>query len=421
MSEAVAAESKKTAGYREVLKQKEFMKLIIANVINRFGDSVDSIAFTWLVFALTNSPAWSAVIFGINRIPTIFLQPFAGAMVESRNKKLIMILMDIIRGICVSVIAVLLILKLLNPWILLATTLIISSAEAFRGPAGTAILPKILDKNCFEFGISLNSTMSNVVELAGLAAVGAIIALFGTQTAIFIDAATFWGSAFIILFIKTGEENTARVKINVKEYFDTLKGGIEYIRKNRIIINFILLAMIANGILVPLNSLMAPLVTDILKQGEYMLSVLSFSLTVGMVTGSALYPYVAKKLSTRTLIFIGGSILSLYYISLVLCGLLSSYTAVVYLICTAASFLTGCVLSFLLSALSVQFMKQVDTEYLARVSAIMGSGCVCTIPAASFAVSILTALLPLSAVYVIVGCFGLAIFVVVYLKKLKFE
>jgi hypothetical protein len=66
-------------------------------------------------------------------------------------------------------------------------------------------------------------------------------------------------------------------------------------------------------------------------------------------------------------------------------------------------------------------MKQVETEYLARVSAIMNSGCVCTIPAASFAVSILTALLPLSAVFFIVGCLGMAIFIVVYLKKLKFE
>ncbi len=162
-----AAEVKKSTGYREVLKQKEFMKLIIANVINRFGDSIDSIAFTWMVFALTNSPAWSAVIFGINRIPTIFLQPFAGAMVESRNKKLIMVMMDFIRGICVTVIAVLLILKQLNPWILLTMTLVISSAEAFRGPAGTAVLPRILDKNCFEFGISFHPVQCGGVSGTG--------------------------------------------------------------------------------------------------------------------------------------------------------------------------------------------------------------------------------------------------------------
>lgn len=416
-----SAEVKKTSGYRQVLKQKEFMKLVVANVINRFGDSVDSIAFTWMVYALTNSAAWSAIIFGVNRIPTIFLQPFAGAMVENKNKKIIMVIMDVIRGICVSIIAILYILKLLNPWILLAMTLVISSAEAFRGPAGNAVLPKILDKECFEFGLSLNSTLTNVVELGGLAVAGAIIALLGTQTAIFIDAATFWGSALIILFIRTGEEKAAREEIKVQEYFDTLKNGFDYTRKNRIIMNFILLAMATNGILVPLNSLMAPLVKDVLKQGEFMLSVISVSLSVGMITGSTLYPYVAKKLKNRTIIFVGGMVLSLYYISFVICGKFSNYSMLVYGICIATSFLTGNVASFLTSTLSVQFMKQVNTEYLARVSAIMNSGCVFTMPAISFAVSILTALMPISYIFLVVGGLGMVLFALVYLKKAAFD
>jgi hypothetical protein len=72
MNETMTSEVNQTIGYRDVLKQKEYMKLIFANIINRFGDSIDSIAFTWLVFSLTGSAAWSAIIFGINRVPTIF-------------------------------------------------------------------------------------------------------------------------------------------------------------------------------------------------------------------------------------------------------------------------------------------------------------------------------------------------------------
>lgn len=414
-------ENNKAAGYKEVLKQKEYMKLIVANVINRFGDSVDSIAFTWLVFSLTNSPAWSAIIFGINRLPTIFLQPFAGAMVENWNKKRVMVITDIIRGICVSLIAVMFIFHILNPWILLLTTLVISGAEAYRGPAGTAVLPRILDKSCYDFGISLNSSLTNVMELAGVAAAGVILGLFGTQAAIFIDGATFWGSALIILFINTGEEKTSGEKINVKGYFDILKGGFDYIKRNRIILNFVFLAMAANGILVPLNSLQAPLVQDILKQGEYMLSVLSFSLAAGLGAGSVLYPYIAKKLSTRMVVFIGGLSLSFYYLVLVLSGFLSTYKILVYAICFLIPFITGCALSLLMTALNVQFMKQVETQYLARVGAIMSSGCACIIPAVSFGVSILTELLPLSTIFYIAGGAGIIFFSAVYLRKLKFE
>ena len=38
--------------YGEIIKEREYRKLIFATVINRFGDSVDAIAFTWLVIRL---------------------------------------------------------------------------------------------------------------------------------------------------------------------------------------------------------------------------------------------------------------------------------------------------------------------------------------------------------------------------------
>lgn len=47
-----------------------------------------------------------------------------------------------------------------------------------------------------------------------------------------------------------------------------------------------------NGILVPLNSLEAPMVDEILHGGAEMLSLLSAALTVGMLFGSVTYPVV---------------------------------------------------------------------------------------------------------------------------------
>ena len=67
-------------GYRDILRQKEYMKLIGANLINRFGDSIDAIAFTWLVYAVTGSAAWTTLIFALNQLPTVLLQPFAGTL-----------------------------------------------------------------------------------------------------------------------------------------------------------------------------------------------------------------------------------------------------------------------------------------------------------------------------------------------------
>ena len=147
--------------------QKEYIKMIVSNMINRFGDAIDCIALTWLIFELTGEASWSAILFGVNRIPTIFLMPFAGAIVERMNKKHLMVWMDWIRGICVGLIASMLVIGCLNQWILLGLTLVISSAEAFRIPTSTAFIPEILEEEYYEQGLSFNSSICSAIELVG--------------------------------------------------------------------------------------------------------------------------------------------------------------------------------------------------------------------------------------------------------------
>ena len=84
-SSIIGQEQAEKIGYRDILSQKQFMKIIFADVISRFGDSIDAIAFTWLIYTVTGSAAWSAVIFAVNQIPTVLLQPFAGVLVDGMH------------------------------------------------------------------------------------------------------------------------------------------------------------------------------------------------------------------------------------------------------------------------------------------------------------------------------------------------
>ena len=74
-------------GYCLILRQKEYCKLTFAEMINCFGDSIDAIALTWLIYAISQNPSLSVINFGLNYLPTIFLQPVAGALIENIPKK----------------------------------------------------------------------------------------------------------------------------------------------------------------------------------------------------------------------------------------------------------------------------------------------------------------------------------------------
>ena len=409
MERGFTMEQEEKIGYRQILKQKEYMKTVIAAVINRFGDSIDSIAMTWLVYQLTQSASWSAIIFGVNRIPTIFLQPFAGAAIEGKNKKKIMVVTDIIRGACVGFIATAYLLGFLNQWLVLLTTIIISCAEAFRQPASSSLLPKLLDKKLYSFGISLNSSACNVMELVGLGAAGAILSLLSISAAIYIDMATFFISALIILTLRVKETDLVKGRINAGEYIQSLKAGFTFLKNDAMLRYFVLLAVFLNAILVPLNSLQAPLISEVLKAEEAMFSVLGIAITLGMIMGAAIYPYLSNRLSKRLIASLGGYSLGAYYLVMVLLGHLNTSRITGYVMVSILSFLLGVTFSQLTSFCNVEFIKNIPGEYIARVSSIFSACCVAAIPVISFLIGILAKFTPTAVLFLVAGIVDITI------------
>lgn len=57
--------------YLDILRQSNYRRLIIANIINRLGDAIDTLAFSWIVYAFTGEGMWAAIVFdgSVVRIP----------------------------------------------------------------------------------------------------------------------------------------------------------------------------------------------------------------------------------------------------------------------------------------------------------------------------------------------------------------
>lgn len=395
--------NEKKIGYRDVLHQTEYLKLIIASLVNRFGDSIDAIASTWIVYELTGSAAWSAILFGANKIPSVLITPLAGAWVEGRKKKNIMIVTDLIRAVCVAFVATGFLMGFLQAWMLLLTTLIISTAEAFRGPANTALTPRVLKKEYYEHGMSLNSTLSSIVELIGMAVAAGIIALIGTAGAIYIDMVTFILSALIIVFVKAGETDLIKQKFNGSEYRNNLKEGFRYVGTNPVIRFFILIAVFLNIMLVPFNSLQAPLASEILRGGAEILSIMGVMLTLGMLLGSFTYPAIQKKCSEKLLIVLGTLGMAAFYLGLTLCQPLYDSKWIMYILVAALSALFGYLVALANTCMSVALVKQVDESYLARVGGITTAMASAATPIASFVVGAAVAYVSTEAFFILVG------------------
>ena len=118
--------------YSALRGEREYFKLLAANAVNRFGDSVDSIALSLLMYEVTGSASMMALLLAVNYLPTIILQPIAGAVVDRMDKKAVMVWMDFARGAVVALIALLVYLDALSTAMLFVCVALISTLETLR-------------------------------------------------------------------------------------------------------------------------------------------------------------------------------------------------------------------------------------------------------------------------------------------------
>lgn len=405
----------KTTGYRKLLKNKNFLLYIIANVINRFGDALDSIAFTWIIYTITGNAFWSAFIFGINRLPTIFLQPFFGVLADRVNKKVVIIATDLVRGLCVLFIAVGLVQGYLNEWMLVGVMFIISLAEAFRMPASSSLLPQLLEVEDYEYGVSLNEGLSSTMELLGMLSVGVIIGLFGVQAAVFIDMTTFFICALLFVFIQLKPIKKTSNQKNT--YMADLKEGFQLIRENKLIMYMILLAVFLNALTTPFNALQAPLVKEILRANELMLTIIGVGFVSGGIVGSFLFPKVNERLGYPFMVKAGGLSLVIMYLCPVFAGYFIDSLLWRYIFVLMYVFLVGICIALLSTLIGVLMVKSVKPEYLGRVRAILGALSVASTPIVSFVLSGLVSVYSTEVIFIAAGIGSLVCTVTICSEK----
>lgn len=402
-------------GYKKIFKEKSFVAYMVANIINRFGDSLDSIAFTWIVYAITGNAFWSALIFGVNRLPTIFLQPFVGVLADRFNKKAILIITDCFRGFCVLFIALGVLGGWLNEWHLLIATLIISSAEAFRLPAAATMIPQLIDSEDYEYGVSLSQGLGSTVELIGLASSGLIIGLFGVVSAVFIDMVTFFLCAFIIAFVKLKPLDN---KVEKEEsYLTQLKDGFKFVKSHSIIIYFIILALFLNGLTSPFNSLQAPLVSEVLKSNEVMLSVIGASFAFGGIFGSLMFPLANKYLNGPQFVKQAGISLIIMYMAPVLIGQFINVEWMKYVLVAVSGTIAGIEIGLINTYIGVTVMQKIKREYLGRVNSITMAVSMAAMPVSAFITSVLVLYLSTQMIFIISGCLAILALFTICTKK----
>ena len=391
--------------YGNILKEHEYKKLLFSNLINRFGDSVESIAFVWIVYQITHSAAWSAIIFALNMLPNVIVQPFAGVIVERLNKKHVVIATHFLRALVIIFFVILFRLHMVNPLVLSIFTILITTAESFNMPAGNAFVAQVLKEEDINAGISLITVINGVATLVGSGSGGFIIAKLGVGAAMFTDVATFIIAAILIALIKDGCETfneNADEKISKDGGFiKMLKEGIRYVFMTPEVRNFCVICVVLNCLIVPITALQAPIADKIFGMGSELLSIGGVFASIGGIIGASALPYLSKKLSPFGITMIGIAMLAVGTGSVALGRFVRGNAVLSYALVSICLFIVMSATSLVGGVLNIQFMKSVDKDFMARASAVFNSFAIAATPLGSLIVSMLVTRISVSHMLIV--------------------
>ncbi len=322
-----------------MLSIKPFRRLWIALSLSSLGDWLSIVALTALAPSLATGglAAKGSAVSGVwlaTLLPAVLFGPLAGALADRLDRRMTMIIGDVVRGLLFLSIPLFPHLT----WIYVAKFLA-GVASQFWNPATSASVPNLVPKDKLERAnqLSLLTTYGTAPLAAGLFSVLALVSegisrvtpLFHTSNvdlALYFNAGSYFISALTVYFIHEIPKRNASEKISVPSTLRSIWEGWRFIGKTPVVRGLVVGmvgAFAAAGVVVGLGF---TYITYTLHGGSAGWGLVFAAIFVGMALGMGLGTRVLGSFSRRRLF---GLTIAAAAVPLALIGLVPVLGAVV--------------------------------------------------------------------------------------------
>lgn len=299
-----------------LFRNRSFIAFLVNRTFNAMGLHAFTVAIGWHVYQLTGDPLDLGLIGLAQFAPVLALFLVAGVAADRFDRRLILILCNVVLMGTVGLTLAVLTLEWATMPIILAILVLHGAARGFYHPAGQAILPNLLPTDQFPRAVAFSSSANKAAQLLGPASGGALIAWIGdgVYPVIILFFAISAASGFVI-------SKATRVITKEPVTLISVMGGFAYVWRNKIVLGAVsidLLAVLFGGVM----ALLPIYASDILNVGPAGLGLMRSMPAIGsLVIGLVLTQMVAPRYMGPTLFFS----LAVFSVSIIVFGLSETY------------------------------------------------------------------------------------------------
>lgn len=267
------------------LKSRECRRYFAAIGISFTGSWIESVALAWLVYRMTGSTLMLGVMSFMSTLPTFFLSPVAGWLVDRFPHRLIIIWTQMLSVLLSLVLAAMTLTGEATIGRLMAMAVLSGTVVTLDLPARQAFLSDLVfDAEDLMNAIALNSSMVNISRMIGPAVAGFVISLFGEGWCFFINSLSYVPVAVVVAGV--GKGRGVRPERVLASFHQELLEGFSYVRSTATVRNALLLIFVVSMTALSFSLLMPVYSRDILKGGPHTMGFLTTAGGIGAFAGT---------------------------------------------------------------------------------------------------------------------------------------
>jgi predicted MFS family arabinose efflux permease len=266
----------------KAFQYRDFRLMWIGACTSSIGTWMQIVAQGWLIYRLSHSAFLLALDQFLGGIPILLFSLIGGVVADRAERRKILLGSQYVQMATAGTLTILVATGTVHVWHILCLSFISGLAQAFGGPAYSALIPTLVDKDDMPNAIALNSIQFNVAVMVGPALAGQALAKLGEKWCFGLNALSFL-APIVALWIIKARFFPAKTS---ETMFASLKQGIRFARQQSSMEALIVLAFCMTSLSMPLRTYIPVFVKDIFHRGPETFGNLLSLMGLGSIIGS---------------------------------------------------------------------------------------------------------------------------------------
>jgi predicted MFS family arabinose efflux permease len=193
-----------------LLATRRFGTFWVASLLSNIGTWAQQVAEPWLLLTLGATPFLIGVDSFAMNAPVLLLTVLGGALADGADRRRVIAIFQSIQMLCPVAIVVLLVTGKVEPWIVIALSLVVGVTDALSMPSFQSIVPSIVAPDRIDRGLALNSTQFNLSRILGPSLAGLLMSGAGMAACFAVSAVSYLPFIGVALWILPAGRPAAR-------------------------------------------------------------------------------------------------------------------------------------------------------------------------------------------------------------------